>query len=69
MLIHSRLKALAVNMCQPPDRLRLYVGLTGSNNPRWLKAETVKYSKRFVQPVVQPNAKCNRALTGHDECY
>jgi len=38
ILIHSRLKALAVNLSQPSGQLLLYAGLIGSNNPRWLKA-------------------------------
>ena len=38
ILIHSRLKVLAVNLSR---RLWLYVGLIGSNNPRSLKADLV----------------------------
>ena len=41
ILIHSRLKALAVNLSRPSGRLWLYAGLIGSNNPRWLKADLV----------------------------
>ena len=41
ILIHSQLKALAVNLSQPSGRLWLYAGLIGSNNPRWLKADLV----------------------------
>ena len=41
ILIHSRLKALAVNLSQPSARLWLYAGLIGSNNPRWLNADRV----------------------------
>jgi len=37
----SRLKALAVNLSWPSGRLRLYAGLIGSNNLRWLKADLV----------------------------
>ena len=40
LLIHSRLKALAVNLSWPSGRLCLY-GLIGSVNPRWLKADLV----------------------------
>ena len=35
ILIHSRLKALAVNLVQPSGRLYLYAGLIGSNNSRF----------------------------------
>ena len=38
VLIHSRLKALAVNLS---GRLWLYAGFIGSNNTRWLKADLV----------------------------
>ena len=38
ILIHSRLKVLAVNLSRPSGRLWLYAGLIGSNNPHWLKA-------------------------------
>ena len=41
ILIHSQLKALAVNLSWPFGRLRLYAGSVGSNNPRWLKADLV----------------------------
>ena len=41
ILIHSRLKALAVNLSQPSGRLWLYAGLIGSNSPHWLKADLV----------------------------
>ena len=41
ILIHSRLKALAVNLNRPSGRLWLYAGLIGSNNPRRLKADLV----------------------------
>jgi len=37
ILIHSQLKAVAVNLSQPSSRLWLYAGLVGSNNPFWLK--------------------------------
>ena len=37
ILIHSRLKELAVNLSRPSGRFWLYAGLTG--NPRWLKAD------------------------------
>ena len=38
ILIHSWLKALAVNLSWPSSRLWLYAGLIGSINPCWLKA-------------------------------
>ena len=38
ILIHSLLKALAVNMSRPSGRLWLYAGLIGSNSTCWLKA-------------------------------
>ena len=38
ILIHSLLKALAVNMSRPSGQLWLYAGLIGSNNTCWLKA-------------------------------
>ena len=41
ILIHSRLKALAVNLSQPSSWLWLYAGLIGFNNPHWLKADLV----------------------------
>ena len=41
ILIHSWLKALAVNLIRPSGRLWLYAGLIGSANPRCLKAELV----------------------------
>ena len=41
ILIHSRLKVLAVNLSRPSGRLWLYAGLIGSNNPCWLKADVV----------------------------
>ena len=41
ILIHSQLKALAVNLSQPSGRLWLHAGLIGSNNPRWFKADLV----------------------------
>jgi len=41
ILIHSRLKALAVNMSRPYGRIWLYAGLIGSDNPHWLKADLV----------------------------
>jgi len=39
ILIHSRLKAQAVNLSRPSSQLWLYAGVIGSNNPRWLKAD------------------------------
>jgi len=48
ILIHSQLKALAVNSSQPSDRLWLYAGLIGSNNPRWLKADLVVWEWRRI---------------------
>jgi len=39
ILIHSRLKAMAVNLSRTSGQLWLYHGLIGSNNPRWLKAD------------------------------
>ena len=39
ILIHGRLKVLAVSLRRPSGRLWLYAGLIGSNNPRWLKAD------------------------------
>ena len=41
ILIHTRLKALAVNLSRPSGRLWLYAGLIASNNPHWLKADLV----------------------------
>ena len=41
ILIHSRSKALAVNMSWPSSQLWLYAGLIGCNNPRWLKVVLV----------------------------
>ena len=41
ILIHSWLKALAVNLIRPSGWLWLYAGLIGSANPRCLKAELV----------------------------
>jgi len=41
ILIHSRLKALAINLSQPSGWLWLYAGLIGFNNPSWLKADLV----------------------------
>jgi len=41
ILIHSCLKALAVNLSRPYGRLWLYAGFIGSNNHRWLKADCV----------------------------
>jgi len=41
ILIHSWLKALAVNLIRPSGRLWLFAGLIGSANPRCLKAELV----------------------------
>ena len=38
VLIHSRLKVLAVSLNWPSRRLLLYAGLIGCNSPRWLKA-------------------------------
>jgi len=38
ILIHSRLKVLAVNLSQIFRQLSLYASLIASNNPRWLKA-------------------------------
>ena len=38
ILIHSQLKALAVNLSQPFGQLWFYAGLNVSNDPRWLKA-------------------------------
>ena len=38
ILIHSRLKVLAVNLNQPFGRLWLYAGLMVSDNHCWLKA-------------------------------
>jgi len=38
ILIHSRLKVLAVNLSRPSGRLWLYAGLIESNSHRWLKA-------------------------------
>ena len=48
ILIHSRLKALAVNVSWPSGRLWLYAGLTGSNNPRWLKADLLPHGCEWV---------------------
>ena len=39
ILIHSRLKVLAVKLSRPSGRLWLYAGLTRFNNPCWLKAD------------------------------
>ena len=39
ILIHRLLKAMVVNLSWPSGRLWLYTGLTGSNKPRWLKAQ------------------------------
>jgi len=41
ILIHSRSKVLAVNFSRPSGRLWLYAGLTGSKDPRWLRADLV----------------------------
>jgi len=41
ILIQSRLNALVVNSNRPSGPLRLYAGLIGSVNPRWLKADLV----------------------------
>ena len=41
ILIHSQLKALAVNLSRPYSPLWLHEGLIGSNNPRWLRAGLV----------------------------
>jgi len=41
ILIHSQLKALAVNL----SRHWLYAGLVESNNPLWLKADLVVCAK------------------------
>ena len=41
ILIHSRLKVLAVNLSWPSGRFFLYAGFIGSNNPCWLKADLV----------------------------
>ena len=38
ILIHSRLKVLAVNLTWPSGRLWLYAALIRSDNHRWLKA-------------------------------
>ena len=38
ILIHSRLKVLAVNLSRPFGWIWLYAGLAGSINPRWLQA-------------------------------
>jgi len=38
ILIHSRLKVLAVNMSRPSGRLGWYGGLIGSNNVHLVKA-------------------------------
>ena len=41
ILIHSRTKALAVDLSRSSGRLWLYAGVMGSHNPRWLKADLV----------------------------
>jgi len=46
ILIHSRLKVLAVNLSWPSGRLWLYAGLIGSNNPRWLEADLAVCANR-----------------------
>ena len=47
ILVHSWLKALAVNLSWPSGRLWLCVGLIGSNNPWWLKPDLVVYANHF----------------------
>ena len=45
ILIHSWLKALAVNLSQPSSWLGLHAGIFGSYNRRWLEADLVFCAK------------------------
>ena len=59
ILIHSRLKAMAVNLSRTSGQLWLYPGLIGSNNPRWLKAD--------VAVCVNPSSSSSLVQVG--ECF
>ena len=63
LLIHSRLKTLAVHLSRPSSRLWLYAGLVGSNNHHWLKADLVV----CVNPSSSQSRRCLRQ-TVHTHC-